>query len=261
MKFGFIAAAAALSITGTAFASEIVVTSPVGSFTNADPVNNASGPGAGLDTWYANNVRANGVVGISDTYARNGNGSVQFSGPAGAKADFEYYFSAPNQFLLSDLTALSYDFLRSSTSTAASHLHPSLRLAVTDGQVGGYLVYEGIYNNATPFQSDVFVSVDVLPTKIWGTNSLPGAFSNYNRTAADWATLLPNLKVVGLSFGIGSGWNGTFDGAVDNVTFGVNGVSTTYNFETEAADVPEPAMLGLFGLGAIGLGLARRRRA
>lgn len=28
-----------------------------------------------------------------------------------------------------------------------------------------------------------------------------------------------------------------------------------------AADVPEPAMLGLFGLGAIGLGLSRRRKA
>lgn len=31
--------------------------------------------------------------------------------------------------------------------------------------------------------------------------------------------------------------------------------------DVPSADVPEPAMLGLFGLGAIGLGLSRRRRA
>ena len=31
-------------------------------------------------------------------------------------------------------------------------------------------------------------------------------------------------------------------------------------FELGAADVPEPAMLGLFGMGAIGLGVTRRRR-
>lgn len=36
--------------------------------------------------------------------------------------------------------------------------------------------------------------------------------------------------------------------------------TTITNFNVEAADVPEPAMLGLFGLGLLGLGAARRRR-
>ena len=258
MKFAVAAVVAAFTITTAASATEIVVTSPAGMFTNAGPTN-ATGPGAGYDTWFANNVRNGGSVGITSVYQDGGNGAVQFSGPANAKADLEYYFSTPNQFLLSDLTALSFDFLRSSTSTAASHLHPSMRLYVDDGAgKAGYLVYEGIYNGATPFASDVFVSIDVLPAKIWSTNTLPNPAANYTRTAADWAALVPNLKVTGLSFGIGSGWAGTFDGAVDKVTFGVNGVNTTFNFE--AAEVPEPAMLGLFGLGAMGLGLARRRR-
>ena len=36
---------------------------------------------------------------------------------------------------------------------------------------------------------------------------------------------------------------------------------TLDNVIVDAAEVPEPAMLGLFGLGAIGLGLSRRRKA
>lgn len=46
--------------------------------------------------------------------------------------------------------------------------------------------------------------------------------------------------------------------------YGGNGSFNPYvqaNFSALADDVPEPAMLGLFGLGAIGLALSRRRRA
>lgn len=41
----------------------------------------------------------------------------------------------------------------------------------------------------------------------------------------------------------------------------VNNYGLSYIVEFEADDVPEPAMLGLFGLGALGLGLSRRRKA
>jgi hypothetical protein len=47
------------------------------------------------------------------------------------------------------------------------------------------------------------------------------------------------LFVISVNAGIGSGWNGTFEGAVDNITFGFNGTYTTYNFEV----VPEPASM------------------
>ncbi len=65
-----------------------------------------------------------------------------------------------------------------------------------------------------------------------------------------------SIGINGVTFDQAFFWYGNASGApiglieaVDNITF------------SDAAEVPEPAMLGLFGLGAIGLGLARRRRA
>jgi hypothetical protein len=63
--------------------------------------------------------------------------------------------------------------------------------------------------------------------------------------------------VYGISAGVGSGW-GTFQGAVDDITVGFGGASTTYNFEV----VPEPSTVLLVGTGLMGmLIVARRRRA
>ncbi|MGI4757954.1 MAG: PEP-CTERM sorting domain-containing protein [Janthinobacterium lividum] len=240
------------------------MTSPTGLYTNPTPTN-MSGTIPAYDTWYANNVRSGGAAGITTAHPDNGNGSIQFTTPtdSNAKADFEYYFTPANSFLLSDLTALSYDVYRSSTSTASAKYEPALRLYVSDGTHTGYLVYEGIYNNQ-PAPIDSFATVNVQPDYIWATGSLPGSFSVYNRTAADWAALLPSLRVYGLSTGVGSGWDGTFDGAVDNITFGTRtGGTTTYNFETNATPVavtPEPTTLVMVASGIAASGLFSRRR-
>ena len=94
---------------------------------------------------------------------------------------------------------------------------------------------------------------------------------NYDTTLAEWANgprpsnahqLSANTLIYGIEFGIGSGWNGTFTGFVDNVAFGFAGESVTrFNFETAAnAEVPEPAGIALFGLGLLGLLAARKRK-
>jgi hypothetical protein len=92
----------------------------------------------------------------------------------------------------------------------------------------------------------------------------------YNRTLQDWLTTpnpnsaYPSLGfdtvIWGLSVGVGSGWAGSFQGAVDNVrvAFGQS-LDTPWNFEVRDSAIPEPATGGLF-LGGLGVMWVLRRR-
>ncbi len=93
------------------------------------------------------------------------------------------------------------------------------------------------------------------------TGNLPNAGTYYSNSIdlSNWQSTYGNYNVLGVSAGCGSGW-GSFSGAVDDITFGFNGASTTYNFEV----VPEPgtlALLAAFGLTALGAAWMRRRRS
>lgn len=258
---------------------------PGDSFTNAGSTN--QGQAVGTSGWYYNNVRNNGVVGINITYPRNGNGSAYLEvkqGPGGAssKADIEFLAggtSIGGNFVataalgrLGDLASLSYEWYRDSASTAASHLHPVVRILVdADGDLGtigdrGGLVFERIYN-ALPVVDNQWTPDSVgQTTKLWSFGAgMTFAFGGYDKTLAQWiagfveggqsSTLSANSLVLGFSMGVGSGW-GPFQGAVDTFAFSFanNGPSGSANFEV----VPEPASaLAL----ALGLGaLIRRRR-
>jgi len=258
-------------------------------FTNTGSTN--QGQSFGNAKWVYNNTRGGGSVGIRNNYPRSGNGSVYFNSPDRfGKADIEYFVApvlvggnfAPNPYNpssilgpLADLSHLSYQWYRDGSSTAPNHLHPVLRLGILrvnhqDNSINlGYLVFERIYNGfsgAAPtnsWQSDDIVSNNY---GLWATASLGFGDPNVNfsqvfKTLSGWVSAAnaanATLYVISVNAGIGSGWNGTFTGAVDNITFGFGGNYTTYNFEV----VPEPASMAALGSGLIGLlGLRRRKR-
>jgi hypothetical protein len=251
--------------------------SPGDSFTNSGTSN--TGQAVGSSGWYYNNVRNNGTAGINTTYARSGNGSLYLDGtqgdPTSSKADIEFlpnatvngdgnYSPGGALGLLSDLTALSYDWYRDSSSAAASHLHPSLRLQLvsTDFMKSGYIVFERIYNGFTgAAPTNSWQSDDVFGQNytMWSTGTLPGAFTDYSRTLSQWISgISGQYYVIGVSSGFGSGWD-PFTGAVDNITFGFGGNDTTYNFEVPTAAVPEPMSVAVWSfLGVCGIAFARK---
>lgn len=283
MKNLVLSTAVAVAFASSASAATIQVTQPEGLLTNTSTPGSAGlNDPAATDTWLRRNVRQNSSIGITGDYTRSGNGSMYFSGAnGGSKADAEYYFSDLTGKTLGNLSSLSYDSYRDSSSGATDHLHPSLRVLFdADGNMGtaddrGYLVYENTYNGQTT-PEDGWQSIDVFnlngagqSANVWMVNfgNVNGSvLSVYDRSIQEWIagaftsnypTLSAQTLIYGLSSGIGSGW-GAFEGAVDNITIGFGGESTTYNFEL--AQVPEPATLGLLGLGILGIAASRRRR-
>jgi hypothetical protein len=273
----------------TAGAQTVVVTSP--------PVKTVAGAresDGGVETkdvWLRNNVGGGASVGVAATYPRAGNGSMYMNGTSGtSKADAEYFFGGAvlSPFTLGSLTGASYDIYRSSTSTTAAAQNPSLRFfADADGDMTttgdrGYLIYEGANNGIGAVALDDWTTMTIgASSNLWFRQFSPG-YSDYcavgncpngigrplsayqSYTSPNGSVFSSRSLIYGVSSGIGSGWSGSFDGAVDNISVTQSGVTTTFNFEVSAqSTVPEPATVVLMGSGLAVLGFfgARRRSA
>lgn len=282
----FVCAIVAAALSSYPASGAVIVYSnngmPGDTFSNPGPAN--QGQPVGSSGWYYNNVRNGGEVGIQSPLPYAGNGSVYFQSPSGsAKADVEYlengvnvggnYLAAGTLGSFADLEAFSYSWYRDGSSTVAGHLHPVLRVLLdadgnlmTVGDRGG-LVFEGIYNGALTAPTNTWVSATIGPTtNLWNFGLGLGFAANinatpyaYDATLTEWQAYLPNAVILGFSAGVGSGWNGTFAGAVDAISWTINGQTSTFNFEAApaAAEIPEPGTVLLM---AAGMALLLRSR-
>lgn len=242
------------------------------------------GQAVGATGWYYNNVRGSGEVGINAQHPNDSTGSVWFHSPTGSgKADIEYlasgvsisgnYYAAGSLGLLSDLSSMSYSWYRDGSSTSPAGQHPVLRVLVdadgilsTAGDRGG-LVFEGAYNGSPTATVDTWVSNTIAAnTFLWNFGLGLGFAADmdnegkpYDDTLAEWQAYFPNAVILGFSSGIGSGWNGIFKGATDKISWTIDDVTTSTNFEVQA--VPEPSSLLLSMAGVALLFLRRRQKA
>ena len=240
--------------------------------------------GAGLNKWHTENLAGGATAAITTTNPRSGNGSVEMnSSTNGGKADFVYNWGYDATRTLGSLNLLSYDWYRSASSNVADHFQPAFRLKYdTDGNSAttndtGYLIYENVYNSNDVVEG-VWRTDNIFGSNFWMRQFTPSnTVENYTTTLQEWMNgprpgspadaLSANTAILGIEFGIGSGWgsgnSNNFNGFVDNVSIGFGTNATTFNFETAAAAaVPEPGSFALIGLGIFAaLGARKRKRA
>jgi hypothetical protein len=247
------AAAAVLAFSAAASAHATVVTVTPGSASWVNPASENSKGGSST---------------ITATNARSGNGSLEMTGDRTRMFGLgNPYSAASNLGLLDQLSRLTFDWaIGQGDSSYSPDYTPALRVTVFDKGERSELVWEGAYNGTYGHTAlDTWYSTGVNDL-FWRNVAGQGVTFNdqdsqVNMTLADWEAsnyYSDAAYIAGFSVGLGSGAGKNYLAFADNVTIGLKGVSTTYNFET--ANVPEPGSLALLGLGLAGAVAARRKK-
>jgi hypothetical protein len=247
-KFNMMVVAGLLSASalgGAAQAAVVVVTPTSGSWNNL-PAESRDGATAE----------------ITNTAARSGNGSLELTGARTRFATGTIYPNSASTSLLdlSDVISLTFDWMIGTDSTNPYNpdYTPALRLHIFDAGAGvrKELIWEGAYNGVYGPQTN---------PGTWYTSGasdkfyITGGNVNEGMSIAQWASTLDTRSfVAGISVGSGGG-AGAYHAFADNVTLATVNGSTTYNFEVGV--VPEPATwaMMLFGFGAVGYSVRRRK--
>ena len=259
--------------------------------------------------WAPANVRADTTVAITPLQPREGQVSAlgdssiefntQFVTPGQDKADYQYIWQTsltaidfPNR-TLNNLTQLSYNYYRDSSSAVAAILHPPLRLAwlhdsgtpadPTDDTFG-FFIYEAVYQPSFggTIATDTWISEDIFSSEFWlfcsdcdpSAAVASGVVQNFNLTLSDWLAApqtgapgdpIPpdfsagTLYIVGINTGVGSGWSADSLMYVDNIRIAFGAADdVVFNFEDDlSAFALPPAIavptLNLYGLIALTL--------
>lgn len=144
---------------------------------------------------------------------------------------------------LDNITTLQYSTYQSLTSTStvqATSLQFNIDNDLTDGDNGwkGRLVFEPYYTEVVT--KGTWQTWDTMTQgKWWGTDS-PISTSCSIGSPCTWSEVLTAFPNAGIHSTLGavllkagSGWPAGFDGNVDALVIGVNGVKTTFDFEPE----------------------------
>jgi hypothetical protein len=174
-----------------------------------------------------------------------GSGSVKLSVGSNGDSYPTLRQSGYNGVPLGDLTAFSYSTYVTQFGTGGQAPYIDLKIDYTgDGQADDTLTFEPIYQSGQTVTLNSWQTWNALSGLWWSDNSGgPPPFF----TLTQYLATHPHAKIVNTTSGgvrLAAGCGGAawtnFVGYADNLTIGVKGTNTTFNFEPATAPHPNP---------------------